>query len=133
LSRALAESQGPWKVLSPKYGLVSPDTELEPYEPRKVRTDWYEQIALSLLALTEPGETVTLLSPSPSTADSLSLPLDQANRPLVAPLKGMTLDQQVLWLEETLQAAGLPVPGSRQRSHEEKKARRERRAARRGA
>jgi hypothetical protein len=134
LSRVLAESQGRWRVLSTRHGLVSPETVLEPYQPRKNRATWYEEeVVTALLGLTEAGATVTLLSPSSAAAESISRPVRQAGRYLVAPLAGLTLDQQVAWLEERLRVAGLPVPGTRQRTDEEKQARRERRAARRQA
>lgn len=131
LGCAVAESRGEWRVLSTQHGLLTPDVVLAPYEPLRPRVAWYDEVVRALLELTQPGDTVTLLS-SNQQGEPLRHRLREAGRNWAEPMEGWSLSQQVAWLEEELQRAGLAVPGSRQRTDEEKRARRERRAARRG-
>lgn len=129
LCRGYAEHRGEWRILSSQHGLLSPNTTVEPYELTKPRLAWYEDLVSALVDLTHAGDTLTLLSVA-RPGEALSQPLREAGRHLETPLEGLDLDRQAGWLEAQLQRDGVTVPGSRQRSDEEKRARRERRASR---
>lgn len=138
LARAYSQARGRWLILSAKYGLTEPSTLIQPHQEafpskgRSERLEWAKAVVKDLLAASDPGDLIVILA-GQKYWENLKAPLEDAGRQIETPFAGLALSQQVDWLESQLAEIGAVHPGSRQRSPEEKLARRQRRAARRQA
>jgi 5'-3' exonuclease len=109
-SRAWAELTGAhWYILSAKYGMVSPDTSLHPYDmclknasPQE-RELWGSQVISELGEVASPPDIVFLLAGSTYSAAILRRLVDTGYR-VVQPLEGMSIGRRLHWLNAAVEA-----------------------------
>lgn len=92
-----------WFILSAKYGLVRPDTLVEPYEKtlnamrKKERLEWADNVMKSILSNTTIGDHVVLLAGA-RYREFLADKLSQLGYTVEAPLANMGIGEQLSWL-----------------------------------
>lgn len=103
-ARRYVESTGSrWFVLSAKYGLVAPDTVLEPYEktlktmPVADRRRWAKGVFEDLLKVAPDLEAVTFLA-GVTYREFLAGHLSQRGVAIEVPMEGLAFGQQLAWL-----------------------------------
>lgn len=100
-SKEFAERAGSaWYVLSARYGLVHPDTVIEPYDttladflPRE-RREWARRVIAQLDAAVPPG-VLTIFLAGRLYREGL---LEWAGRRFFVPMAGLSLGEQKRWL-----------------------------------
>jgi len=109
-ARAYVEAQGgPWMILSAKYGLVSPDQPISPYEQTlntmtaKQRRAWARPVLQRLLNI-NPKRVVILAGRK--YRDDLVTPLRGQGIRVVVPMEGLGIGQQLGWLKKHGPKAG---------------------------
>lgn len=112
-ARRYAESLGfPWFVLSAKYGLVSPERIIEPYEqtlntmPAAERRKWAEQVAQQIDKAIPNLSRVVFLA-GKQYREFLSGYLLSRGVLVSIPMEGLRIGEQLSWLERNT-----PTPGS---------------------
>jgi 5'-3' exonuclease len=108
-SRAWAELAGePWYILSAKYGMVSPDTSLRPYDTSlknvspQERERWGDQVMSQLGKVASPPDLVFLLAGSTYSAAILKRLVDAGYR-VAQPLEGMSIGKRLRWLNAAVE------------------------------
>ena len=103
--RRLAEQRGRWFILSAKYGLVDPDTVIEPYDktltkmPAAERRAWGHRVRDQLAAAG------LLETPLVSLAGNAYVnPLLAAGVKVSQPMKGMNRGHQLTWAKRQTKA-----------------------------
>lgn len=105
MRRAHAERVGaPWFILSPKYGLVTPEEPLEPYDlamirrPIAERREWSRQVAVRVGELLGSAQGRTLeVQAGAAYVEPLEPLLREQGWSLLAPLRGLNQGQQAAW------------------------------------
>lgn len=102
----LAEASGsPWYILSAKYGLVDPDTKLDPYEftlktqPVTQRKLWAKTVLENLLPLTKGFKRIVIFAGA-DYREFLVEPFKQHGLEVVVPMEGLSFGKQLAWLAE---------------------------------
>ena len=102
-ARRLAEQAVAWRILSAKYGLVHPDTWLEPYETSlnsmgvAARRQWAEQALGALLPLARQTGQVIILA-GVRYREQLVSALRAAGVRVSVPMEGLRQGEQLAWL-----------------------------------
>ena len=118
--RAYAEASGkPWAIISAKYGLVPPETEIAPYDlsleslTPEQRVKWGERVVTQLQDQLGPleGRVFELLA-SRLYGDPLEPSLAKSGARLVRPLRHVTLYQEPGWYDTRLAALRASVAAS---------------------
>jgi cytoplasmic iron level regulating protein YaaA (DUF328/UPF0246 family) len=98
---------GEWYILSAKYGLVSPDEVIKPYDetlnrmPAAARRAWAKRVMDDLTQRLEPGDEVIILAGQRYRADLLD-PLRQMGCTVQIPMQGLRIGEQLAWLNRQL-------------------------------
>ena len=105
-ARAFAERQATeWFILSAKYGLVTPDQVIEPYnetlneKPVAERKDWSKKVVQELLIRCTPESSVVFLA-GEKYREFLLPALREAGCSVKVPMEGLGIGEQLHWLSE---------------------------------
>lgn len=103
-ARAYAErTADEWFVLSAKYGLVSPDTVIEPYDVTLnamgvgERRAWAAKVQRQLEPVTRAGDTVVMLAGA-RYREGLMAALQRRGVRVEVPMEGLKIGEQLQWL-----------------------------------
>lgn len=103
-ARAYTEERADaWFILSAKYGLLNPETLIEPYEktlntmPKKERLEWAEYVLRAILDNTAQGDHIVFLAGS-RYREFLATKLCHLGYTVEVPLANMGIGQQLSWL-----------------------------------
>ena len=103
-ARGYAECRGaPWFILSARYGLVCPDTVIEPYEltlntmPKSERRRWACRVLTQLTPHLKDVEAVVFLA-GRRYREFLRPPLESRGLDVCIPMEGMRIGEQLRWL-----------------------------------
>jgi hypothetical protein len=94
-----------WYILSAKYGLVSPDAVIEPYEKtlnkmsRKDRRNWAHNVFKKLKETTKTKDEITFIAGSRYREDLAPLLLERGNK-ICVPMEGLGIGKQLQWLSK---------------------------------
>ena len=107
-ARALVEAEGwPWRILSAKYGLVDPDTVIEPYEKtlnamrRNERVEWSRKV-MSALDPRLAGVDSVVIFAGEKYREFLTPELRKRGITVHVPMEGLRSGEQLVWLNERL-------------------------------
>jgi hypothetical protein len=107
-ARKYVETQtNPWYILSAKYGLVSPEQQLSPYDetlnkmPVSMRRQWAQRVLGKLTDILADGDTVVFLA-GKRYREFLIEPLKLRGVNIVIPMDGLGIGQQKAWLKKKL-------------------------------
>ena len=107
-ARAHAERQNcPWRILSAKYGLVRPETVIEPYEKTlntmrdAERREWAERVLTQLEPELAGLDAVVFLA-GQSYREFLEGPLRNRGLDVRVPMEGLSQGRQLSWLNDQL-------------------------------
>lgn len=105
-ARCYAESMGtPWYILSAKYGLVSPNQVIEPYDQtlnemgKSERLAWANVVFSQILDIAPAIERVTFLA-GLRYRENLSSLLFGKGIQIFVPMDGLRIGEQLKWLQE---------------------------------
>ena len=93
-----------WYILSAKYGLVDPDTVIEPYDatlktmPAAARREWAGKALARLLPLLRAGDRVVILA-GQAYREHLVGPIEAAGCQAMVPMGGLRIGEQLRWLK----------------------------------
>jgi hypothetical protein len=96
-----------WYILSAKYGLVAPDTVIEPYdEPLNrmtvaARRAWARCVRQDLDRVLQPGDQVVILA-GKRYRENLVDPIRQMGCSIEIPMEGLGIGKQLRWLKQQL-------------------------------
>lgn len=94
-----------WYILSAKYGLVSPKSNVEPYDAtlNKMTTEkkrnWAKRVYKSLMRCTQPDDEIIFLAGANYRKDLIPLLVDRGNR-VLTPMEGLSIGKQLKWLKQ---------------------------------
>lgn len=94
-----------WYILSAKYGLIHPDTIIEPYEKtlntmtREERLKWSKKVFEELLKVSQVGDDVTFVAGLRYRQDLRPLLTKRGNKVKV-PMEGLGIGKQLQWLTQ---------------------------------
>jgi hypothetical protein len=97
-----------WYILSAKYGLVEPDTVVEPYDqtlnrmPASARRAWAKCVFADLHRVLQPGDHVMILA-GERYRENLLGPIREMGCSIEIPMKGLGSYTQVSWLKKQLE------------------------------
>lgn len=110
LARKYAEKYGDsWFILSARYGLVSPDDLIEPYNQSLNGIPKYHRAAWAGIVLFRLGEcafqkhTEFVFMAGKRYREFLTLPLATLGYTVSVPMRGLGIGQQQAWLKEKIQ------------------------------
>ena len=101
-----------WFILSAKYGLVSPEAVIAPYDETlnnmgvSQRRAWTGGVCRQLEQVTSPGDIVVFLAGSKYREGVIPELLRRGCR-VEAPMKGLRIGEQLQWLDGQARADGL--------------------------
>ena len=105
LARAWVEREGaPWYILSAKYGLVHPDTEIAPYDETlnkmgvAQRRDWAARIEIQMDE-TLPNANEVVVFAGLRYRENLNDYLQHRFKTVKVPMEGLRIGQQLSWLK----------------------------------
>jgi len=105
-AKAYAEgNSGRWYILSAKYGLVDPDTVIEPYEntlnamSSAQRAQWSDRVFEQLQPMLSAGDIVTFLA-GKSYRDGLIPKLESLGVTVDIPMESLGIGEQLSWLKK---------------------------------
>ena len=96
-----------WYILSAKYGLVAPDTVIEPYdEPLNrmsaaARRAWARRVSKDLGRVLQPGDQVVFLA-GIKYRENLIDPIREMGCSVEIPMEGLGIGKQLRWLKQQL-------------------------------
>jgi hypothetical protein len=96
-----------WYILSAKYGLVSPDTTIEPYDetlnrmPAAARRAWARRVLKELGQVLRPGDHVVILA-GMRYRENLVGPIQQMGCSVEIPMEGLGIGKQLSWLKRQI-------------------------------
>ena len=96
-----------WYILSAKYGLLSPDQVIEPYEKtlNKMgageRKSWAKSVMSDLAKIVTPGDEVVFLA-GVKYRENLIHPLTKMGSKISVPMEGLSFGNQLKWLKNQL-------------------------------
>lgn len=103
--KSYVESQNyNWFILSTKYGLIKPETIIEPYEktlnntPAVQRRQWSQQVFASIVEILPKGGTVRFFAGEKYRQYLIPL-LEEAGYKSEVPLQGLGIGQQLQWFD----------------------------------
>ena len=105
-AREFASNFDRWYILSAKYGLISPDMVIEPYEKtlnkmsREDRRKWAENVFGELKKHTKAVDEITFLAGLRYRQDLTPLLLKRGNK-ICVPMEGMGIGKQLQWLTKS--------------------------------
>lgn len=96
-----------WYILSAKYGLVAPDTVIEPYDetlnkmPAAARRAWARRVSKELDLVLRPGDQVVVLA-GEKYRENLVHPIREMGCSVEIPMQGLVFGEQKSWLNQRL-------------------------------
>jgi hypothetical protein len=96
-----------WYVLSAKYGLVSPNEEIEPYDltlnrmSKAEREKWSSKTLAAILKISTPDDSITILAGS-AYKEFLQPQLQSMGYSVSVPMQGLSIGNQLKWLNSRL-------------------------------
>ena len=96
-----------WYVLSAKYGLISPDVMIDPYDetlnnmPVTSRRLWAQKVLSDLRMRLTAGDAVIILA-GVKYREYLISPLRQMGCEIVIPMEGLRIGEQLSWLSKQI-------------------------------
>jgi hypothetical protein len=96
-----------WYILSAKYGLLSPDQVIEPYEKTlnkmgvEERKSWAKNVMSDLAKIVTPGDEVVFLA-GVKYRKNLIQPLKKMGSKISVPMEGLSFGNQLKWLKNKL-------------------------------
>jgi len=96
-----------WYILSAKYGLLSPDQVIEPYEKTLnemgvgERKSWAKSVMSDLAKIVTPGDEVVFLA-GVKYRENLIQPLTKMGSKISVPMEGLSFGNQLKWLKNQL-------------------------------
>jgi cytoplasmic iron level regulating protein YaaA (DUF328/UPF0246 family) len=97
-----------WYILSAKYGLLAPDTRIEPYDktlakgmPVNERKQWARNVLSNLMKVTVPDETLVFLA-GQKYREYLIPHLTERGYNIEIPMEGLAIGEQLAWLKQQL-------------------------------
>jgi len=96
-----------WYILSAKYGLVSPDTIIAPYDetlnrmPVAARRAWARRVLEDLVQVLQPGDHIIVLA-GKRYRENLVGPIQQMGCSVEVPMEGLGIGRQLSWLKRRL-------------------------------
>ena len=96
-----------WYILSAKYGLIAPDTVIEPYDetlnrmPVAARRAWAKRVLEDLDRVLQPGDQVVVLA-GKRYREHLVNPIQQMGCNVEIPMQGLAFGEQKSWLKQRL-------------------------------
>lgn len=96
-----------WYILSAKYGLIAPDTVIEPYDetlnrmPVAERRAWAKRVLENLDRVLQPGDQVVILA-GKRYRENLVDPIWQMGCSVEIPMEGLGIGKQLRWLKQQL-------------------------------
>jgi hypothetical protein len=96
-----------WYILSAKYGLVSPDTTIEPYDetlnrmPAAARRTWARRVLKDLSQVLHPDDHVVILA-GKRYRENLVIPIRRMGCSVEIPMEGLGIGKQLSWLKRQL-------------------------------
>lgn len=97
-----------WYILSAEYGLVPPDTVIEPYDrtlkemAAPARRAWARQVLDDLAGLLRPGDRVVVLA-GKRYRENLVEPMREMGCSVEIPMEGLRQGEQKSWLKRQLE------------------------------
>jgi len=94
-----------WYILSAKYGLISPNAIIEPYNetlktmPKVKRKQWSASVIKDLEKILEPGDQVVVLA-GRAYREFLIEPILETGCTVSIPMEGLGIGQQLSWLKQ---------------------------------
>ena len=111
-ARAYAEGTADaWFVLSAKYGLVNPDTVIEPYDVTLnemgvgERRVWVAKVQQQLELVTRTGDTIVMLAGA-HYREGLTAALQRRGVRVEVPMQGLKIGEQLQWLSRWASSGG---------------------------
>ena len=98
-----------WYILSAEYGLLHPDTVINPYErtlntmPVAERRAWALRVMDSLRRVLDPADEVIILAGA-RYRENLVDPIRKLGCQVVIPMEGLTIGRQLSWLKQALES-----------------------------
>ena len=96
-----------WYILSAKYGLLSPDTVIAPYNQTlnnmssQSRLEWGRKVANDLKQILTPGDHVIILA-GEKYREHLVGPIRRMGCDITIPMEGLRFGEQLSWLNTQL-------------------------------
>lgn len=96
-----------WYILSARYGLISPDQVINPYNetlnkmPVKQRRAWAQNVIADLRKVILPGTRMIILAGS-SYRKYLLVPIQQMDCKVEIPMEGLRIGEQLSWLKRRI-------------------------------
>lgn len=96
-----------WYILSAKYGLVAPETVIEPYDetltwmPAASRRAWARRVLDQLEDVLEDGDEIVILA-GKSYRENLVEPIREMGCSVHVPMEGLRIGEQLRWLNQRL-------------------------------
>lgn len=96
-----------WYILSAKYGLVSPDQNIAPYDetlnrmPASARRAWAQRVIKDLRGHLKPGDRVIFLAGA-RYRENLVAHIQKLGCTAEIPMQGLRIGEQKRWLKEQL-------------------------------
>lgn len=106
-ARYVQERRGSWRILSAKYGLLDPETVVDPYEQTlnrmsvADRKNWAARVLTDLEPLVGTGDTAIFLA-GDRYREFLVPPLLQRGVIVEIPMEGLQIGRQLQWLDAHL-------------------------------
>lgn len=94
-----------WYILSAKYGLVAPETVIEPYDetlnlmPAAARRDWAIRVLADLEQVLKHGDHVVFLAGQRYRQDLIE-PIRRMGGDVEIPMEGLRIGEQLHWLKQ---------------------------------
>ena len=94
-----------WYILSAKYGLIAPDTVIEPYDETlnrmsaAARRTWAKRVSKELGQVLQPGDQVMLLA-GIKYRENLIGPIREVGCSVEIPMEGLGIGKQLRWLKQ---------------------------------
>ncbi len=94
-----------WYILSAKYGLIAPETVIEPYDetlnqmPVAARRAWAGQVLADLEHVLRPGDQVVFLA-GQRYRQNLIEPIQGMGCKVEIPMEGLGIGEQLRWLKQ---------------------------------
>lgn len=113
-ARLYAERRGlAWRILSAKYGLLDPETQVQPYNMRlhngeRQRAFWANGIAGGLIYSMKSSHLEVICLAGADYADPVCHMLEQHGIPCSKPLQGLQVGERLAWFKSQLESEVQP-------------------------
>jgi len=100
---------GRWSILSAKYGLVTPDEVIEPYDatlrraPVHERRRWAQRVVEQLTPLIDPAQDEIVVLAGKAYRETMVARLVDLGYVVSVPMEGLGIGQQLRWLNRAIE------------------------------